>query len=398
MATIIKYVNAQSGNDSNNGSITSPWKTLKNVANNSTVILQSGYHQAIQLLNKSNITIKGDSIVPINVVPETTTLDNYLIPMDPTKLINNGKLGAPTFDKTTLLNFKMQNRVYTRNVYCITLTDCSNITIDGVSVSLSYFVPTSTLLKPLFRGIYLSNSVNCKIINCELYSRKSMVGVTPVEYINGAAYCIVMGGSGNLFKSNNIYNCGGIQFKGRSNIADGNFITDMPTDGFGIWSGGNIAINNRIQNSRKVNNNHNDLLQCGTSNNAVIMNNVLIAYTTPDLLYKNTAVQGLGCFDGTYNLYHIKNNIILVDHPIGIWIQGGINCVVENNNVILCGTSWNRNRTPCILVGLKKDGITVSKNCIIRNNIAQHFELTCDSASKFSNNYILDTKKFYITQ
>jgi len=402
MAT--KYVNYLTGSDNNDGSIKNPWKTLKNVQNGANVVLQSGYNFDISLSNKSNITIKGDTIVPVDVVPNVYDLSNLsfsaIKPMAPADMVNNNKLGPlnmPLANQLSAsLSMKMPARTYTVNVHMINLSNCTNVVIDGISVSLSYFVPTETVLKPTLKGIILSNSNNCQIKNCELFSKKSTADWTEKDWMNNGAGVQVLGGSGNLIQANNIYNCGGIQFKGRNNIANGNFITDMPTDGFGMWAGGNIAVNNRIQNNRVVSANHNDLLQCGCSNNNSIINNVLIAYVDSNLPFKNTAVQGIGCFDGPYNNFYISGNIVVLDHPIGIWIQGGINCVVENNMIKICGSkAWSTRRTPCVLVGLKKDNVTVSKSCIVRNNIAPHLEITCDETSVITNNYMTDTKKYY---
>lgn len=338
------YVNSVSGNDTNVGTdINLPLLTLTKVPNSANVIILNDYIQEIKLSGKKNVNITKASTVPIL--------------------------------KTSF----------------IALSGCSNIKISNVSVSVSYFVPTSILPKASGKGITLGSCESCTIDKCELFSQRSTAGWTPADWVSNAAGILISGGSGNKILGCKVLNCGGIQIKGKNNLVDSNFVSDFPTDGMGIWASGNTVTNNIIQNSHKVNANHNDLLQCGTSSNNTIIGNTLRAYTDPKQPYIARDVQGLGCFDGWYDNFVVRNNTVIVDHPIGIWFQGIKNSVIDGNTVKICGSTLYKSRTPCVFVDVKKSG-DASSNITVTNNVAPHFELLSGVVTQ-SNNYSTDAKK-----
>lgn len=339
------YVNTISGKDTNTGtSVSSALLTLTKIPNGSNVIFVNDYIREINLSKKTDITIERSKGLPIL--------------------------------KTTFIN----------------LSSCKNIKIVNISVSTSYFLPTPTITKPSNKGITLRSCNNCIIDKCELFSERSTLGWTAEQWNINATGILISGGNENKILNSKVMNCGGIQVKGNNNLIDSNFISDFPTDGFGVWASGNIISNNVIQNSHKVNNNHNDLLQCGTSSNNTIIGNTLRAYTDPKQPFIARDVQGLGCFDGWYDNFIVKNNTVIVDHPIGIWFQGVKNSIIDGNIVKICGTKLYNNRTPCIFVDVKKSG-DASSNIIVTNNTSPHFELL-SGIVKQSNNYASDIKKY----
>ena len=226
-----------------------------------------------------------------------------------------------------------------------------------------------------------------------MYSKKSTVGWDKSDWNNNAAGVVILYGKGNRIMNCNIYNCGGIQVAGTFSIISGNYITDFPTDGSGLWANDNIFANNRVQNSRLVNNNHDDLFQSSVCSRNIILNNIFLAYNDANIDFVNHAVQGFGCFDGWYTDYLIKGNTILNDHPIGLWLMGAKNCIIDGNTIQTLSYNWNPHRSTCLLLGPKKSG-ELSINNVVINNIAPHFELQVDDGSKYKNNYSSDIKKF----
>jgi len=335
------YIDPNLGKDTNNGlTPTTAFATFAKVPTGSTVLLQSNYLQGLRLSNVKNITIR-----PANLTSPAQT------PF-------------------------------------ILLSNCSNVTISNVSVSLSYISVPAT-----GKGIILNYCSGCVIDSCELFSKRDTTGWTATDWLRNAAGVVIMGGNGNTVKKCKVMNCGGIQIKGNNNLVDSNFVSDFPTDGMGIWASGNTVSNNIIQNSHKVNANHNDLLQCGTSSNNVIIGNTLRAYTDPNQPFIARDVQGLGSFDGWYNNFTVKNNTVYVDHPIGVWFQGIKNSVIDGNVVMLCGkTSLYRTKPPCVYVNVKKSG-EASENITVVNNSAPRFELLSGVVAA-SNNYNTQTKTY----
>lgn len=394
------YIDEINGSDTNNGSINNPWKSFMNIGSNQKIILKGFFSSGINLLNLSNVEIFGDTVIPMIVVPnpitlpeENTNYSDLIFNYPSVKIIENPTLetvGASKPKDYNIRTIKMQERNYTVKVYSINLTNCTNIKITGISVSSSY---SSTLISKDKSGIKLTSCINCIILNCELFSQKNTKTWTEKEWNLYSASVVLLYGKGNRILNSNIYNCGGIQVSSTNSVIAGNFITDFPTDGSGLWSNNNLFANNRIQNSKVVNTNHNDLFQSSVCVNNYILNNVFIAYTEANMPFYNTAVQGFGCFDGWYKNYLIRGNFIFVDHPIGLWLMGATNCIIDSNTVRLCGMkAWNKRRTPCILLGPKKSGELSTSNTVV-NNIAPHLELQ-EGGGLYKNNWSLDLGKF----
>lgn len=392
------YINEQSGDDNNDGTQIKPWRTFKNIISNSNIYIVGTFTTELILQDINNVIIIGDNINPMSVVPNPINIDNINNPEEfrntyVQKIIDNPtpeKVGAPIPNAPgyKIREVKMQNRVYSSKVVSINLTNCNNLIVIGLSVSVSNSLAPLTVKK----GIKLTNCKNCIIQNCELYSSKNVENWTADDWNNNEGGLTVLYGSSNKILNNNIYNCGGIQIAGVNSIVSNNFITDFPKDGSGLWSNNNLFINNRVQNSKLVNKNHDDMLQSSVCKNNNIINNVFIAYTDNKAPFYNTSVQAIGCFDGWYNNYLIKDNYVFNDHPIGIWLMGADSCIIDSNTVRICGLAWNKRRTPCILLGPKKTG-ELSKNNVVINNIAPHLELQTEGGL-YKNNYSLDIGKF----
>lgn len=192
-------------------------------------------------------------------------------------------------------------------------------------------------------------------------------------------------GNYNTLRGNHIRS-GGILFGFHSNngLVSGNTLEDFYSDGmhnqgnYGVWE------NNLVMNSHKINGNHNDLFQSLASVGNVLRGNEFRAYSDPnqaDLIAPGVSdVQGIGLFDGWYTDWVIENNVVLVDHPIGIWILGAQNCRIKNNTVLRCGQYslfpylYSPERFPNIRVAAKKSGAASTGN-LVMNNAAERFEL-----------------------
>ncbi len=194
----------------------------------------------------------------------------------------------------------------------------------------------------------------------------------------------------NIKILNNHVRNGGIHYNYHSHngLARGNVIEDFYGDAFNMKASFCTLEYNVVLDSHKVDANHNDCLQGWGSKGNVIRGNVFAVYTDPtraDISDGETSpegisiTQGIGCFDGTFDSWIIENNLLLIDHPIGIWILGAKNCTIKNNTVVRCGEKpWSTSRLPNISIQSKKptpNGTPSTGNVVI-NNLAEAYELT----------------------
>jgi parallel beta-helix repeat protein len=368
MATLKTFfIDCIKGNDINDGSELKPKLTINKISNNSIIVLSDGYHKNITLSNINNIIIISKDLY-----------DSLSSPIN----FKNIKAKNP------------QKNLLTKVVY-ISLTNCSNVFISDISVSASHFIPSTDMNTIKIRGVTFKNCSDCVFQNSELYSVKDTKKWNMEDWNKNRTGIVIIGGKGNnKILNNNIVNCGGIQLKGVLNIVDNNFIKNFPTDGCGIWADGNIFSNNWIEGSHLVNINHNDLIQCGASNNWKILNNTFISYYS-GMSFISRTTQGIGCFDGWYNNCEISGNRVKVDHPIGIWMQGANNCKISNNEVMICGSILYKNHPPSILIKEKKSGENSTNNIVI-NNIAPKFDFVFQNNTNNIqyNNYSTLLNKF----
>lgn len=194
----------------------------------------------------------------------------------------------------------------------------------------------------------------------------------------------------NIKILNNHIRNGGIhyQYHSHNGLARGNVIEDFYGDAMNMKASFCTLEYNLALDSHKVDANHNDCLQGWGSKGNVVRGNVFVVYTDPTRADISDGVtsaegvsitQGIGCFDGTFDSWIIENNVLFIDHPIGIWILGAKNCTIKNNTVVRCGEkSWSTSRLPNISIQSKKptpNGAPSTGNVVI-NNLAEAYELT----------------------
>lgn len=194
----------------------------------------------------------------------------------------------------------------------------------------------------------------------------------------------------NIKILNNHIRNGGIHYNYHSHngLARGNVIEDFYGDAFNMKASFCTLEYNIALDSHKVDANHNDCLQGWGSKGNVIRGNIFAVYTDPtraDISDGESSpegisiTQGIGCFDGTFDSWIIENNVLFIDHPIGIWILGAKNCTIKNNTVVRCGEKpWSTSRLPNISIQSKKptpNGTPSTGNVVI-NNLAEAYELS----------------------
>jgi len=354
------YLNNEKGNDNNKGTIDSPLLSFTKVPDNSIVILQGKYIPVINLSGKNNILILPDGM---------TQLPPKKLPTEP------------------ILNFTTCG---------IVLNNCKNVKISNVSISTSYFVPSPSNPKLTAKGVTFTNCTECLLQNSELFSQRDTKGWNEKTWNNMRTGILLSEGLKNEVSSNHVFNTGGIQIASGGSLVDGNLIENFPTDGVGIKKYNVTFSNNTVRNTYRVNGNHNDLLQFHPGvESAIVINNTFTAYTDPNQPFKDTAVQGVGGYDKTGKLL-IKGNVVSVDHPIGIWLLGTRDSVIDANIVKKCGaTFWQPSRPSSISIQPSKGGGPSVKNTVT-NNISTNYEIQKGSVTTQDNNYNSITKKFVV--
>lgn len=354
------YVNYATGSDANVGSATKPFKTLAKISSGCTVYLHGSYYPNIVLSGLTDVTVLKDGVAKW-----------------PERALPTGDTGFHT---------------------CyVSLTSCTGVKIAGMSVSQSYFVADATFPKLTGKGVTLNLCAGCVIQNCEIFSFRDNTGWTAAQWnswANGVAVLITGGTGGNNIFNNHLFNSQGIQLKGNNNLADSNLVENTITDFSGLWSGGNTLSNNVFRNSYRVNGNHNDESQIGPKvSHCNILNNTFVAFTDPNQPFKDLAMQCVGAYDGS-SYITIKGNKIYGSHPIGIWCLGGVNNIIDQNEVfICCGQLWDPKRPPSISIQPSKSG-GASKGNTVTNNKAPAYQIQTGSVTVQSNNYDTTQKKF----
>ena len=171
----------------------------------------------------------------------------------------------------------------------------------------------------------------------------------------------------------------GISVDASDSLIAGNLVENFAGDGLRGLGDHCTFEYNTVKNCYNVNANHDDGFQSwsrgpngvgsGEVVGVILRGNTIINYEDPNQPYRG-ALQGIGCFDGTFVDWVIENNVVITDHWHGITLGGARNCLVINNTVL------DRNDTspgpPWICIDKHKNG-TACVGCVVRNNLATAF-------------------------
>ena len=212
-----------------------------------------------------------------------------------------------------------------------------------------------------------------------------------------------------------VYNGGNFQadFGAASITATRVILENFPSDAMDLKGAAPTIAGCAIYGSRKVNGNHNDLCQVWARNDGVFAGNYLAAYVDPRQAFLAkpgvcSDCQGFGAYDGMKAGWTVVDNIVRVDHPIGIWFLGAKDCVFANNTVLRCGPttyftgppSATAMRRPCVFVGGSKPldpatglplGPSYGGNVVV-NNIAEQYYIPAATGGQ-ANNVTVDGTK-----
>ncbi len=178
----------------------------------------------------------------------------------------------------------------------------------------------------------------------------------------------------------------GVHGAGPNALIEDNIVDGFSGDGLRALGDGTVVRRNKVQNCRQINGNHADGLQSwsrgpggkpgtGTIRNVTIEDNKIIEYVGTRSPFA-CKLQGIGMFDGFYENFVIRNNVISSTAFHGITMGGGINSLIVNNTVIHAGGLAGN--FPWIRVANKKDG-SPSRNVTVANNLVTSNKVVDDA-------------------
>jgi len=176
----------------------------------------------------------------------------------------------------------------------------------------------------------------------------------------------------------------GIAVTGRGSRVEHNSVDGFCGDGLRGLGDDEVFEYNLVKNARDVNADHRDGFQSwsvgpggvgtGVVRNITLRGNVIIGHE-PGVRFAGT-LQGIGCFDGTFDGWVVENNVVLTDHWHGISFYGARNLRIANNTVLDLNTVDPG--PPWIMVTAHKDG-TPSRDTLVRNNLTADLSVSGDN-------------------
>jgi parallel beta-helix repeat protein len=297
------YVDPIKGLSSNNGSQTSPWRTLQEVFQAGKVF-QGGDH--IYLL-------RGDHGAPI------------------VKGINSNSVTIQALAGHTPV---MQS---------LRLIGASKWNINGLFIGPKAAPNMQIVSVPQLVSIS-EDSNNITLENSYIFSDFLVNSWTTTNWKKQARYGISIGGPNNTIRGNHIYNVvTGIQagFRAKNTLVDNNVIENFGHDGIQEKGAYNLYQHNLILNAFNMGDgNHPDGFQAfgsGNMHDTTLDGNIILSsFHHPNKALYDGTMQGIGLFSSYVN-YTVINNLVMNDHRIGIWLLGGKNCKVINNTTFRAG-------------------------------------------------------------
>ena len=162
-------------------------------------------------------------------------------------------------------------------------------------------------------------------------------------------------------------------------LVAGNIVEGFSGDGLRGLGDHSRFTGNVVANCFDVDNNHDDSFQSwaprnkgadSTVRDITVEDNLFWEWTSANAHPLRCRLQGVGLFDGFYQDFKIRNNLIVVNSYHGISIYGGIDSVIANNTVV--HPDGQPGEFPWINVHAHRNG-TESQNVQVYNNVAMAF-------------------------
>ncbi|MFN6951877.1 MAG: choice-of-anchor Q domain-containing protein [Albidovulum sp.] len=191
----------------------------------------------------------------------------------------------------------------------------------------------------------------------------------------------------------------GIITLGKNALMEANIVDGFAGDAMRVLGDNSIVRGNKVQNCHQINASHTDGLQswsrgpdgtpgAGTIRNVTIEDNKILEYVGTRSAI-TCRLQGISMFDGVYENFTIRNNLVVSTAYHGIAMAGGLNSQIVNNTVI--HATGQAGKYPWIRLSSTKTGIA-SRNVTIANNL-----VTSNKVTSNPTNNIVETNNITVT-
>ncbi len=232
-----------------------------------------------------------------------------------------------------------------------------------------------------------ASSSDVVVEDCDLFSVRDASSWGAAEWIDQASSGFQVRGDRITVRNNTLTNVRfGISVDGPNALVENNRIVNFSADGLrGLGDNGVFQYNlvkNAYVDDAAGDANHDDGFQSwsvgpsgvgtGVVIGVVLRGNFFLNRENPNQPLTNS-LQGIGCFDGTFEGWVVENNVVVTDHWHGISFYGMRSSRIVNNTVI--DVNDVSPGPPWIMVTAHKDG-TPSENVIVRNNLATDYDVS----------------------
>jgi len=366
------YIDPVNGSASGDGSSSRPWKSLQDVV---------AQQVETQTWEGSLPYVDGKKLIPVNAGAPVKAGDTIWL-----RSGDYGVLSIQSAYNTAPVSIAVESGSVTR-FSRVVVESSQNWILRGFSVSPSHAATYSLdTLVAVDNHSWRGPAYDIEIDGFEGFSvPNEIVWLSASDWDTKAVSAITASGARVLVRNCRLRNINfGISMSGKGSRIEYNTIDGFSGDGLRGLGDDETFEYNLVKNRRNVNGNHPDGFQSwsvgpsgvgtGVVKNVTLRGNTFIAYENTTIPFAGT-IQGIGCFDGTYDGWIIENNVVITDHWHGISFYGATNLRIVNNTVIdIKSTTIG---PPWILVTAHKNGAP-SQNCVVRNNLTTTLNVGAD--------------------
>jgi hypothetical protein len=321
------YIDPLSGDPGNDGSINSPWRTLKEVFDSS--LIESKRYESKPYSEGAPMVVK-NSGAPVKAGDTLMLRTGYHDTLYASEYYND--------DYITI----MAQSGHTPRLGFVRLRSGCKWRLQGLHISPEFMPgPKVTTLINFENHGWSGASFDCIAVACTAYTVMDASAWSLNDWDTKSCNAMSLPGkkmkaSGNHFKNVNF----GISVSGDSCLVEYNTVENFAGDGLRGLGDYDIFQYNVIKNCYDVNANHDDGFQSwsvgdngvgtGVVKGMILRGNTIINYEDPNQPFRGT-LQGIGCFDGMFEDWRVENNVVITDHWHGITLSGSKNCVIINN-------------------------------------------------------------------
>lgn len=171
-------------------------------------------------------------------------------------------------------------------------------------------------------------------------------------------------------------------------VVENNVVAGFAGDGIRGLGDDSVFRGNTVVDCVKINDNHDDGFQswsrgeksrsgAGVVRRVVVERNLIREWAGPAAHPLRCQLQGIGLFDGMYEGWVIRNNVVAVSAFHGIAVLGGIDVAIASNTVV--SASGAASRQPWIMLKAHKDG-RPSRGGVVANNLTMRMVVESDPA------------------